>query len=80
MARYLVCNVAVFLSRSLCDIILCFADYLVARGRTPEKEARRLFRQILSAVEYCHTNSVVHRDLKAENLLLDANMNVKLAG
>ena len=45
-----------------------------------EKEARRIFQQILSAVKYCHNNCVVHRDLKAENLLLDAKMNIKLAG
>jgi len=45
-----------------------------------EKEARRIFRQILAAVKYCHDNCVVHRDLKAENLLLDAKMNIKLAG
>ena len=45
-----------------------------------EKEARRIFYQIIAAVKYCHNNCVVHRDLKAENLLLDAKMNIKLAG
>ena len=45
-----------------------------------ETESRRVFRQILAAVGYCHDSHVVHRDLKAENLLLDANMNIKLAG
>ena len=54
-------------------------DYLVAHGRMKEKEARVKFRQILSAVQYCHQKHVVHRDLKAENLLLDENMNIKLA-
>ncbi|KAM3624289.1 uncharacterized protein V6R79_021602 [Siganus canaliculatus] len=54
-------------------------DYLVAHGRMKEKEARAKFRQIVSAVEYCHQKRIVHRDLKAENLLLDNDMNIKIA-
>jgi len=45
-----------------------------------EREARKLFKQIVAAVAYCHSRRVVHRDLKAENLLLDSNLNMKLAG
>lgn len=44
-----------------------------------EKEARVKFRQIVSAIEYCHRMHVVHRDLKAENLLLDQDFNIKIA-
>ncbi|KAG1957379.1 serine/threonine-protein kinase SIK2a isoform X1 [Pimephales promelas] len=54
-------------------------DYLASRGRLSEIDARRKFWQILSAVEYCHERNIVHRDLKAENLLLDAHMNMKIA-
>uniref|UniRef100_A0A8D3DV48 MAP/microtubule affinity-regulating kinase 3 n=1 Tax=Scophthalmus maximus TaxID=52904 RepID=A0A8D3DV48_SCOMX len=54
-------------------------DYLVAHGRMKEKEARAKFRQIVSAVQFCHQKHIVHRDLKAENLLLDADMNIKIA-
>ncbi|XP_061514941.1 MAP/microtubule affinity-regulating kinase 3 isoform X23 [Anopheles gambiae] len=54
-------------------------DYLVAHGKMKEKEARAKFRQIVSAVQYCHQKRIIHRDLKAENLLLDSEMNIKIA-
>ncbi|VDP76508.1 unnamed protein product [Echinostoma caproni] len=54
-------------------------DYLVTHGRMKEKEARSKFRQIVSAVQYCHQKRIIHRDLKAENLLLDSDLNIKLA-
>lgn len=44
-----------------------------------ESAARFKFWQIISAVEYCHNKGIVHRDLKAENLLLDCGMNIKIA-
>ena len=34
-----------------------------------EKQAANLFRQMMSAINYCHKNGIVHRDLKPENLL-----------
>uniref|UniRef100_A0A3P8NKY2 non-specific serine/threonine protein kinase n=1 Tax=Astatotilapia calliptera TaxID=8154 RepID=A0A3P8NKY2_ASTCA len=54
-------------------------DHLTSNGRLSEDEARKKFWQILAAVDYCHRHHIVHRDLKTENLLLDANMNIKLA-
>lgn len=53
-------------------------DHLVSNGRMKEEEAARVFAQIISAVDYCHCNGVCHRDLKAENLLLDNEMNIKV--
>jgi carbon catabolite-derepressing protein kinase len=54
-------------------------DYIVQNGRMKEPEARRFFQQMICAVEYCHRHKIVHRDLKPENLLLDENLNVKIA-
>eukprot|EP00093_Oithona_nana_P014151 14151.XXX_325040_330751_1 [CDS] Oithona nana genome sequencing. len=54
-------------------------EYIACHGRMSESLARKKFWQILEAVDYCHAHNVVHRDLKAENLLLDANMNIKIA-
>uniref|UniRef100_A0AAY4EQN9 non-specific serine/threonine protein kinase n=1 Tax=Denticeps clupeoides TaxID=299321 RepID=A0AAY4EQN9_9TELE len=54
-------------------------DYISERRRLSERETRHFFRQIVSAVHYCHKNGVVHRDLKLENVLLDENGNIKIA-
>ena len=43
-----------------------------------ENDARRLFRQIISGIEYCHQNLVAHRDLKLENILVDRQGNIKI--
>ncbi|CAA20833.1 serine/threonine protein kinase AMPK catalytic (alpha) subunit Ssp2 [Schizosaccharomyces pombe] len=54
-------------------------DYIVEKKRMTEDEGRRFFQQIICAIEYCHRHKIVHRDLKPENLLLDDNLNVKIA-
>lgn len=54
-------------------------DYLVRKGRLSEREARRFFKQIVSAVDFCHKHAVCHRDLKPENLLLNEQRNIKVA-
>lgn len=53
-------------------------DYIVAREKLSETEARQFFRQIVSAVAFMHEKGLAHRDLKPENMLLDENNNVKL--
>ena len=49
-------------------------------GKFPEWLARYYFQQILSALHYLHQEcGVCHRDIKLENILMDAKMNIKLS-
>ncbi|XP_028002142.2 serine/threonine-protein kinase MARK2-like [Eptesicus fuscus] len=54
-------------------------EYLENYGQMNEGEARTVFRQVVSAVQYCHQRGIVHRDLKPDNILVDSDMTVKLA-
>uniref|UniRef100_A0A5F9D0P7 Maternal embryonic leucine zipper kinase n=1 Tax=Oryctolagus cuniculus TaxID=9986 RepID=A0A5F9D0P7_RABIT len=53
-------------------------DYIISQDRLSEEEARVVFRQILSAVAYVHSQGYAHRDLKPENLLFDEYHKLKL--
>jgi 5'-AMP-activated protein kinase catalytic alpha subunit len=54
-------------------------DYIAAKGHLSEREGRKLFRQLISAIDHCHMAGVVHRDLKLENLLLSSDKNLRLS-
>ncbi|VDN03899.1 unnamed protein product [Thelazia callipaeda] len=54
-------------------------DFIAKQNRLSEENARQKFAQIISAIDYLHNLKIVHRDLKAENLLLDAALNIKIA-
>ncbi|KAK0452922.1 uncharacterized protein EV420DRAFT_1273545 [Desarmillaria tabescens] len=53
-------------------------DYIISHGRLRERVARKFARQIGSALDYCHRNNVVHRDLKIENILISQTGNIKI--
>ncbi|XP_076369726.1 uncharacterized protein LOC143256406 isoform X2 [Tachypleus tridentatus] len=54
-------------------------DYLSEKKVLSDNDARRLFRQVATAVYYCHKSKICHRDLKLENILLDEKENTKIA-
>lgn len=39
----------------------------------PEEDARHLFRELVTAVDYCHRLGIVNRDIKLDNLMLQAS-------
>lgn len=51
-------------------------DHILANRYLKEKDAQKLFAQLVSGVDYLHKKHIVHRDLKLENLLLDKHRNI----
>lgn len=47
-------------------------------GRLPEYDTKHIFRQVLYGLAHCHCRSVMHRDIKLDNILLDSNSNIKI--
>ena len=45
----------------------------------PEAMIKKFLIQTLTALHFCHSNRVIHRDLKPQNLLIDQNFNIKIA-
>ncbi|XP_040990511.1 CBL-interacting serine/threonine-protein kinase 1-like isoform X2 [Juglans microcarpa x Juglans regia] len=54
-------------------------DRIASKGRLKENVGRKVFQQLIDGVSYCHTKGVFHRDLKLENVLVDARGNIKIS-
>ena len=53
-------------------------NYVRKRRKLKEPVAKVLFKQIIEAIGYIHSRSIVHRDIKLDNILLDGKGNVKI--
>ncbi|KAL7792639.1 hypothetical protein V8C37DRAFT_380175 [Trichoderma ceciliae] len=72
-------------NRSEIYLILEYIDqgdlftFINTKGRLSEEVAIYFFRQMISAIAYCHSFNVCHRDLKPENILITADLQIKIA-
>jgi len=53
-------------------------SYVLEKNGLGEDEALKFFIQLISAMKYCHDRSIIHRDIKHQNILLDDKFNMKL--
>ena len=52
--------------------------HVANKNGVSEEEAHFFFTQLIKVVEVMHSSGIVHRDIKLENILLDADCNVYL--
>ena len=53
-------------------------SFVKKRRKLNEKMAKFLFRQIILGIKHIHSQNIVHRDIKLENILIDLNNNIKI--
>ena len=49
------------------------------KGRLPEDTVKIYIAELLIALEELHRNGIIHRDIKPENILVDSQLNLKIA-
>lgn len=53
-------------------------QYIKEKGMLSESQCKSVFKQIVIALGHCHSRSIIHRDIKLDNILLSENSSVKL--
>lgn len=53
-------------------------SFMKKRRSVNEDEAKVIFRQVVNSVGHCHCRSVLHRDVKLDNILIDSSGRIKL--
>jgi serine/threonine protein kinase len=53
-------------------------DYLIRKGPLAEDECKRIFSQLVEAVNYMHGCKIIHRDIKLENIMVNGEKNIKI--
>lgn len=51
---------------------------VIKEGKIPEDIACVYITQVIQAVRYMHSKNVIHRDIKAENVMIDENNNIRI--
>lgn len=54
-------------------------SYVRKRRKLTEPLAKYLFKQIIEGIGYIHSKNITHRDIKLDNILLDAKGHIKIA-
>lgn len=64
----------------LCFRYLPFGDAveIMSKGKLSEERAKRIFVQVVEAVQFIHSQNIAHRDIKLDNLLVGNNDEVVL--
>ena len=59
----------------ICGDLLSF---IRKRSKLTESSAKIIFKQIIEGLRYIHSNKIVHRDIKLDNILIDLTNTVKI--
>ena len=53
-------------------------SFVKKRSKLNEITTKLIFRQIIEGLHYIHSQNIVHRDIKLDNILIDLNNNIKV--